>query len=134
MPAIEKSKRLIGPDTFLIKLECGHSNIVKINRAQYDFISERGTTPFPFQKDGIRFIEDTGFRCLIGDEMGLGKTVQMLGALRLHPEMLPVLKIVKSGLKRQLELETYNWNGGDPMIQTIESLKGKGLSIPLEYH
>lgn len=125
MPAIEKSKKLMSKDTYIIRLECGHSSIVKISRAQYDFVSERGTTPFPFQKDGIRFIEDTGFRCLIADEMGLGKTVQMLGSLRLHPEMLPVLKVVKSGLKRQLELETYNWNGGDPMIQTIESSKEK---------
>jgi SWI/SNF-related matrix-associated actin-dependent regulator 1 of chromatin subfamily A len=125
MPAIEKSKKQMGPDTWLLKLECGHSIFTKVNRAVYDIVSERKQEPFPFQKDGMKFIEDTGFRCLIGDEMGLGKTVQVLGSLRLHPEMLPVLYIAKSGLKRQLEIEMYNWNGGDPLIQTVETSKEK---------
>src|SRR6188768_2470984 len=89
LPAVEKSRTTLAKDTFLIKLACGHSSIVKVNRADYDIVSEKGQHLFDFQKLGIEFIETTGFRCIIGDEMGLGKTVQYFGALKLHPEMLP---------------------------------------------
>jgi SWI/SNF-related matrix-associated actin-dependent regulator 1 of chromatin subfamily A len=129
LPAIEKSRTTLAKDTFLIKLACNHSMITKVNRAQYDITSERNQHLFDFQKLGIEFIETTSFRCIIGDEMGLGKTVQYLGALRLHEEMLPALVCVKSGLRRQLEIETYNWTG-NPLIQTIDSSKDKVFKFP----
>jgi len=39
-----------------------------------------GVTLFPYQSEGVDFIERTGYRCIIGDEMGLGKTVQAIVA------------------------------------------------------
>lgn len=135
LPAIEKSKTKFGEETFLVRLECGHSTIVKVKHSLYDIKSVKGKTLFPFQKEGIRFIEDTSFRCIIGDEMGLGKTVQYLASLNLHPEALPVLLVVKSGLRRQLELDVFDWNGGDFMIQTIESSNttGKNKVFPFNW-
>lgn len=54
---------------------------------------------FPFQKEGIKFLEKRNGRALIADEMGLGKTVQALGWLKLHPEKLPALIVCPSVAK-----------------------------------
>jgi len=113
----------------MVTLECGHAYTQKIVRSQYDVVSEKGQEPFPFQKDGIKFIEDTDFRCIIGDEMGLGKTIQYLCAIKLHDEKLPVLIFAKKGLVRQLEIELYNWSGHLP--QVIESSKQKVHPFPV---
>ena len=37
---------------------------------------------FPFQKTGIKFIEQSNGRCLVADQMGLGKTIQSLEWLK----------------------------------------------------
>ncbi len=130
LPAIEKSKTPFGKDSFLVRLECGHSSIVKIIKVEKKIESLKGKKLFPFQELGIDFLERTSFRCIIGDEMGLGKTVQYLAALNLHKEYLPVLLVVKSGLRRQLELDVFDWNGGDFMIQTVEGSKQKLFPFP----
>lgn len=41
-------------------------------------VSLNNATPMPFQKVGVKFVEASGGKCLIGDEMGLGKTIQAL--------------------------------------------------------
>lgn len=129
LPAIETKRKEIADSLFMVTLECGHAYTQKIVRSQYDVISERGQEPFPFQKDGIKFIEDTNFRCIIGDEMGLGKTIQYLCAIKLHEEKCPVLIFAKKGLVRQLEIELYNWSGHLP--QVIEGSKQKVYPFPV---
>jgi len=57
---------------------------------------------FPYQRDGVTFIETHKGRALIADEMGLGKTVQALAWLKLHPELYPIIVICPASLK-------YNW-------------------------
>jgi len=48
---------------------------------------------FPYQVEGVRFLEKRGGVGIIGDEMGLGKTIQALGYLLLHPEVRPALVV-----------------------------------------
>lgn len=88
-----------------------------------DIISLDGKKLYPFQNDGVRFIEKSGGRCLIGDEMGLGKTIQFLSFLYLHPEALPALVIGKSSLKYQYQYEFMRWMGKDAFAQVISSSK-----------
>lgn len=64
---------------------------------------------FPFQKEGVSFIESRGGKVLIGDEMGLGKTAQALAWLQLHPELRPVVIIVPASLKLNWLKEISIW-------------------------
>jgi len=54
---------------------------------------------YPFQKEGVAFIDLKNGRALIGDEMGLGKTCQAIGWTSLHPDKKPVLIICPSNVK-----------------------------------
>ena len=114
---VEK-ERSIGK--FILRtLSCTHVTreklveIVKNNRIQsLDINSETGQPyePYPFQYQGIEFIEKGQFRVLIADEMGLGKTVQALGALSLHTEFMPALVVCKSTLTVQWMYESLRWS------------------------
>lgn len=79
-------------------------------------------TLFPFQKQGVSFIEAKNGRSLIADEMGLGKTIQALAWLQLHPEHRPAIVVTPASLK-------YNWkkemeNGmTDPKIEILSGKK-----------
>lgn len=66
---------------------------------------------FPYQLNGVRFIESKKGRALIGDEMGLGKTVQSLAWFHLHRSLRPVIIICPASLK-------YNWR--NEIIQWID--------------
>jgi hypothetical protein len=80
--------------------------------------------PFEFQITGMRFIEAAIASQRGGavfDEMGLGKTVQVLGYLKLHPEVCPVLFVIKSGIKFQFFAESLRWLGPDFIGQVIQS-------------
>ena len=65
-------------------------------------------TLYPFQRQGIAFIEAKHGKALIGDEMGLGKTIQALGYIQLHPEMLSII-VVPASLKINWAREAEHW-------------------------
>lgn len=82
--------------------------------------------PYQFQIDGMRFIEQAmaSYKgAIVMDEMGLGKTIQSLGYLKYHPEMWPVLFIVKSGIKYQWGKEIMRVCGDEYFCQIVNSSK-----------
>lgn len=64
---------------------------------------------YPFQLEGVKFLESKNGNALIGDEMGLGKTIQALGWLNLHPEKRPVVIVVPASLKINWMREANKW-------------------------
>src|SRR5262245_4957026 len=62
---------------FLLKLACGHSLTQdKLVTEEVWPKSRDGRELFPFQRDGVLFLEAAGCNGLLLDEQGLGKTVQ----------------------------------------------------------
>lgn len=129
--AIEESRSDLG-GLVCVKLKCGHTIVSnKIQGSDYAITSSDHRHLFPFQIEGIKFAEQSEGRCLIADEMGLGKTVQALGLLKLHPELLPALIIVKSSLRMQWFAEVMRWCGDDYLPQVITSGKNKIYNFPI---
>lgn len=69
---------------------------------------------YPYQVDGVRFIESTDFNCLIADEMGLGKTIQALIALKRNLTKCPALIIVKGATLFNWPREIQEWVSKNP--------------------
>jgi SNF2 family DNA or RNA helicase len=114
------------PNEKFIFLECGHLLVKKIPKGTpfQTLKSSDDKTLYPFQIDGARFIEQAlsvNKGAAVFDEMGLGKTVQALAYLKFHNEALPVLFIVKSGIKFQWFKEILRWCGDEYLAQVINS-------------
>jgi SNF2 family DNA or RNA helicase len=108
-------------------LKCGHIlESTQLNCSSPEqIVTIDGKHLYPFQCDGVRFIERSGARCLVSDEMGLGKTFQGLGAVYLHPELQPFIAVVKSSLKEQWQHEIMRVFGEDCFAQILDSPKDK---------
>ena len=76
--------------------------------------------PYPFQNEGVAFIDNNKGRALVADDMGLGKTIEAIAWLQLHPEYRPVIIVVPASLKINWERECHKWMTG---IKTV-ILKG----------
>ena len=114
---------VVGAATYCV-LKCGHIIQKQHITGKIDpesMVSMDDKSLFPFQCNGVRFIENSGGRCLVGDEMGLGKTIQALACLMLHEELRPFLWIGKSSLKYQYQHEIMRWMGEDELAQVIET-------------
>lgn len=59
-------------------------------------------TLYPFQAQGVSFLEHRNGKAIIGDDMGLGKTIQALAYIHNHPELKPAIVIAPAAVK-------YNW-------------------------
>jgi len=82
---------------------------------------------YPFQKEGVAFLESRKGRALIADEMGLGKTVQTLAWLRIHPELRPVMIVCPNSVKWNWGREASQWLPGET-ITVLSGKNGKELS------
>jgi SNF2 family DNA or RNA helicase len=81
---------------------CGHSETVSPLAAPKNR-DERWNDFYPFQQDGIEFIESAGYNAQLADEMGLGKTMQALGTLRYnYANLTPTLIICEAS-------KVYDW-------------------------
>lgn len=115
--AQEKSRSVVIGDVYII-LDCGHTmkkatDIKVIDK--YEIESSDGRSLLGFQIKTIKAIEATGDYCfIVAHDVGLGKTVIGEGLIKLHPEMFPVLAVVKGGLRRQWFAESIRWQGLTP--------------------
>src|SRR5689334_10031562 len=83
----------------------------------------------PYQEEGIEFIFESDFNCVIGDQMRLGKTNQSLLALmNAYEERTPCLIIVKSANLWQWVREYKIWY--DPLPSGIYPIIGTTAWIP----
>lgn len=78
---------------------------------------------YPFQKQGVAFLNKTRGRTLIGDEMGLGKTVQALAWLQLHPELRPAVIVVPASVKYNWEKEAREWIDVSGGVEVLSGTK-----------
>jgi SWI/SNF-related matrix-associated actin-dependent regulator 1 of chromatin subfamily A len=84
---------------------------------------------YPFQEQGVAFLEAKNGRALIGDEPGLGKTWQAVAYLALHTELRPVVVVCPASLKLNWERE-INGLMDNARVQIISGRpnNGSGLS------
>jgi len=116
--------------------KCGHliHSSELAQRAPESIVSLDKKKLYPFQNDGVRFIEQSSARVLIADEMGLGKTVQALATIALHPEELtPFIVVAKSSLKIQWQHEIIRWLGPSGISQIVDDSKTPFLPGFLAY-
>ncbi len=129
--AIEKSRISFG-NSKLITLECGHVTSEEVlASADYEsIISSDGRKLMPYQIEGIKFLEQSDVRALLGDEQGLGKTIQALALLKLHKdELLPAVIVTKTTIKLQWHHEIIRWCGVVGFLTQVIS-SGKELAAP----
>lgn len=88
---------------------------------------------YPFQAEGVGFIEDRGGRVLIADEMGLGKTVQALAWLQ-HKDnpALPAVVVCPASLKGNWERECKEWTTLTPCVLSGTAPQVSGIPKPLQ--
>lgn len=127
----EGQREFVIGEKIVTLLKCGHlmqASQMKAALSPENLVSLDGKHLYPFQIEGVRFLEQSGGRAAVLDEMGLGKTVQGLGTIILHEkEMTPFLAIVKSALKTQWQRETMRWGGEEWFAQVIDSPKDHPL-------
>lgn len=64
---------------------------------------------FPFQVEGVQFLEQMRGRAVLADEMGLGKTIQAIAWLHLHPEARPAVIVCPAVVRGNWEKELRDW-------------------------
>ena len=112
----------------LVSLSCGHA----YNISKTEFKSEDGRTLYPFQEEGIDWLDEpvvSGRGKLLADEQGLGKTVQGVCWVKDKPKRKPCLIITKSKLVRQWLGEIYRWTGQYGFL-----IAGKGIIPGFQYY
>lgn len=81
-------------------LEAAERAYVESRASHADFHVPTKLPPYPFQRAGIKWVDDRGGRALIADEPGLGKSLQALGWTMLRREKaLPAIVLCPATLR-----------------------------------
>ena len=78
---------------------------------------------YPFQAQGVAFLEHRKGRAIIGDDMGLGKTVQALAYLQAHPELKPAIIVTPAAVKYNWLKEAKIWMDDTRSFEVLEGKK-----------
>jgi len=106
-------------DRLVAYLEKDKKRVSEITHVGIDGL--KGTL-YPFQAEGVAFIESHNGRALIADEMGLGKTIQAIAWMQLHRDLVPAIIIVPASLKLNWQKEIITWMP-DPSIEILSGTK-----------
>ena len=108
---------------------------IKKNEIVITGVSGLRGTPYPFQNEGVAFIENRKGRALIADEMGLGKTIQAIAWLQMHPEARPAVIVAPAFLKLNWRRELHKWmpNPNSEIVKGTTPYKTKGDIIIINY-
>lgn len=62
---------------------------------------------YPYQLEGVEFLNQHNGNAILGDDMGLGKTAQIIAYLQHNQDIRPALVLCKSALKLKWSIETF---------------------------
>ena len=103
------SENKFGKDKKIRKYTCGHSEFIDL-LAPPDGRDALWNKAFPFQQEGIEFLENSNYTALLADEMGLGKTMQSLMAYRYnYDELMPCLIVCEAAKVYDWQIEFNDW-------------------------
>src|SRR5437899_2312974 len=129
----------LGPDESLREYRCGHIFIESTNgRPNSPTLDNLASLDgekhaYEFQKEGVEFIFNTDFNCLVADPMGLGKTIQAALAIRNARERFKkILIIVKPSTTYQWFTELKEWFSQD--LWSIFLIQDSKAFIPSGFH
>jgi len=100
----------------LVELEYGQPVRPKVVETMEKADNIEGKQLYPYQREGVEFIEKLDGHALLADPMGLGKTVQALAWLKLRPEVRPAIVVCPASLKLNWARECIEWTGEHPHI------------------
>jgi len=93
------------------KYSCGHTEILPLLTPPLGR-DNRWNDLYPFQRDGVEFVEKANYAAQIGDEMGLGKTIQALAVQRYnYDELTPTIMICEAAKVYDWQNEFKSWVG-----------------------
>lgn len=124
----------LGTET-MCEYKCGHIFSKALINTQMEVLQLSacdlsGKSARPYQADGVKFIFDSNFNCIIADQMRLGKTPQALLALQnALKDRTPALVIVKGANFWQWVHEYKVWTHNAPFA-IFPILGGSAMIIP----
>jgi len=115
------------------KAQSAFNKLNEVNNVQIDFIPGFEKM-YPFQLQGVEFIESKNGRALVGDEMGLGKTIQALGYLAYHDDDFDkAIIICPASLKLNWEKECKQWMPNKEVFVASGTKHDRCLEEMIEY-
>lgn len=122
-PAIESNIKKLQDDGWEFTTKA-ISLLKKDKKPEVKIDEEKLEGLFPFQKEGVKWLEQNNGMGIVSDDCGLGKTVQAISYAKLHKEHLPILIVCPASVKLQWKNEIKFWGKSS----SVEVLYGRTRS------